>query len=42
MDVVSMSKVSVLKTSPETVLDDYGKLMRCIDYQKYPPKIRPR
>jgi len=38
MDVISMSKVSVLKTSPETVLDDYAKLMRCIDYQKYLPK----
>lgn len=38
MDVVSMSKVSVLKTSPKTVLDDYAKLMRSIDYQKYLPK----
>ena len=27
-----MSKVAVLKTTPETVLDDYGKLMRLADY----------
>lgn len=26
------SKVAVLKTSPETVLDDYAKLLRSIDY----------
>lgn len=33
-----MSQVAVLKTTPKTVLDDYGKLMRSIDYQKYLPK----
>jgi len=31
------SKVAVLKTNPETVVDDYGKLMRMADYQKYLP-----
>lgn len=33
-----MSQVSVLKTSPETVLEDYAKLMRHVNYQKYLPK----
>ena len=33
-----MSQVSVLKTSPKTVIEDYSKLMRSIDYQKYLPK----
>ncbi len=32
------SKVAVLKTTPQTVLDDYGRLMRLADYQKYLPK----
>lgn len=32
------SKVAVLKTKPETVLDDYARLMRLADYQKYLPK----
>ncbi|GAB4338468.1 MAG: hypothetical protein Kow0099_12560 [Candidatus Abyssubacteria bacterium] len=32
------SKVAVLKTTPETVLDDYGRLMRLADYEKYLPK----
>jgi uncharacterized protein (DUF362 family) len=32
------SKVAVLKTTPETVLDDYGRLMRMADYEKYLPK----
>ena len=32
-----MSQVSVLKTSSETVLDDYNKLMNCINYRKYLP-----
>lgn len=27
------SKVAVLKTSPETVVEDYGKLMRSVNYQ---------
>ncbi|ADI74117.1 protein of unknown function DUF362 [Methanohalobium evestigatum Z-7303] len=33
-----MSQVSVLKTSPETVLEDYSKLMRSVKYQDYLPK----
>lgn len=33
-----MQQVSVLKTSPETVIEDYAKLMRSINYQKYLPK----
>lgn len=32
------SKVAVLKTSPDTVLDDYSRLMRLADYQAYLPK----
>lgn len=32
------SKVAVLKTAPETVLDDYGRLMRMADYEKCLPK----
>ncbi|MBI5787275.1 MAG: DUF362 domain-containing protein [Candidatus Schekmanbacteria bacterium] len=32
------SKVAVLKTSPQTVLEDYKKLMHLADYQKYLPK----
>jgi uncharacterized protein (DUF362 family) len=32
------SKVAVLKTNPETVLEDYAKLMHLADYQKYLPK----
>ena len=31
-------KVAVLKTSPETVLADYHRLMNLVDYQKYLPK----
>lgn len=34
------SKVAVLKTGPDTVLDDYSKLMRLADYQAYLPKNR--
>jgi len=30
-----MSKVAVLKTRPETVLEDYGRLMRLADYQDH-------
>jgi uncharacterized protein (DUF362 family) len=30
--------VSVLKTSPDTVLDDYNRLMHLAEYQKYLPK----
>ena len=33
-----MSKVAVLKTSPKTVIEDYSKLMRSIDYQQHLPK----
>lgn len=33
-----MSKVSVLKTSPSTVLEDYRRLMHLADYKKYLPK----
>lgn len=32
------SKVAVLKTSPQTVLEDYGRLMRMADYERYLPK----
>ncbi len=32
------TKVAVLKTRPETVLEDYGRLMRMADYQKHLPK----
>jgi uncharacterized protein (DUF362 family) len=32
------SKVAVMKTTPETVVDDYSKLMRSCNYQKYLPK----
>ncbi len=30
-----MSKVVVLKTKPETILDDYSRLMELAEYQKY-------
>jgi len=33
-----MSKVAVLKTSPNTVLKDYRKLMELVDYKKVLPK----
>ncbi len=33
-----MSKVAVLKTSPESVLEDIGKLMRLADYRETIPK----
>ncbi|HET6453346.1 MAG TPA: DUF362 domain-containing protein [Armatimonadota bacterium] len=32
-----MSKVAVLKTSPDTVLDDYGKLMHMAGYKDFLP-----
>lgn len=35
---MSKSKVAVLKTSPETVVEDYGRLMRMADYDKFLPK----
>lgn len=34
-DQTSKSKVIVLKTSPETVLDDYKRLMHLADYEKF-------
>ncbi|MEE9224726.1 MAG: DUF362 domain-containing protein [Bacteroidota bacterium] len=34
------AKVAVLKTTPATVLDDYGRLMRLADYQVSLPKDR--
>ena len=35
---MSRARVAVLKTSPETVLDDYGRLMRLADYAALPPE----
>jgi len=35
---MTQSKVAVVKTTPETVLDDYKKLMHLAEYQKYLPK----
>ena len=32
------SKVAVLKTSPETILEDYKKLMLAVDYESFVPK----
>ena len=32
------SKVAVLKTNPESVVEDYGKLMRLAEYEKFIPK----
>ena len=32
---MAKSKVAVLKTKPETVLDDYVKLMEMADFQNY-------
>ena len=32
------SKVAVLKTSPQTILDDYMKLMHAVDYEDFVPK----
>jgi uncharacterized protein (DUF362 family) len=37
---VSRAKVAVLRTSPETVLEDYGRLMRLADYGRFLPKDR--
>jgi len=34
------SKVAVMKTTPETVVDDYSRLMRGCNYQKHLPKKR--
>jgi len=35
-----MSKVAVIKTTPSTVIEDYGRLMRMADYGKAIPKDR--
>ena len=35
---MSSSKVAVLRTSPETVVEDYGRLMRLAEYEKHLPK----
>jgi len=35
---MSKAKVAVLKTRPETVIEDYGRLMRLADYQDHLPK----
>ena len=35
---MSKSKVVVLKAKPETVIEDYGKLMRLAEYEKHLPK----
>ena len=35
---MSRARVAVLRTSPETVLDDYGRLMRLADYTSFLPK----
>jgi uncharacterized protein (DUF362 family) len=32
------SKVAVLKTSPEKILEDYKKLMQAVDYESFVPK----
>jgi uncharacterized protein (DUF362 family) len=32
------SQVGLVKTSPETVIDDYGHLMRSLDYTKFFPR----
>jgi uncharacterized protein (DUF362 family) len=34
----TLGKVAVVKTSPETVLDDYARLMRMLNYQRILPK----
>jgi uncharacterized protein (DUF362 family) len=37
-DFHGRGKVAILRTSPETVVDDYGRLMRLVDYQENLPK----
>ena len=32
---MSRAKVAVLRTSPESVVEDYGKLLRLAEYEKY-------
>ena len=36
-----MSKVAVLKTKPETVIDDYKRLLDLADFQRHIPKDKP-
>ncbi|MFQ6092785.1 MAG: DUF362 domain-containing protein, partial [bacterium] len=35
---MSRSKVAVLKTRPETVLEDYGRLMHLAEYERFVDK----
>lgn len=35
---MAKSKVAVLKTSPETVVEDYGRLMKMADFEQHLPK----
>ena len=37
-DFHGRGKVAILRTSPERVVDDYGRLMRLVDYQENLPK----
>lgn len=37
-DFPGRGKVAILRTSPETVLEDYGRLMRLVQYQENLPK----
>jgi uncharacterized protein (DUF362 family) len=37
---MAKSRVALLRTSPETVLRDYHRLLNLVDYQKYLPKDR--
>lgn len=37
-DFPGRGKVAILRTSPETVVDDYGRLMRLLQYQENLPK----
>ena len=30
-----MSKVGIIQTQPQTVIDDYGNLLELIDYQSF-------
>ena len=37
-DFPGKGKVAVMKTTPETVLEDYGRLLRLANYQDVLPK----
>ena len=39
--MASRTKVAVLKTTPEKVLEDYGRLMRLADYGSFLPQDKP-